>query len=245
MAPVHESARIGRGDPRELAARFGLGAVQVFVFPAGPTHQMAVELSVQELHQQGLVEASVVVDPARHDAVDPRGDLREGQIGTTPQPPTTDGGGHRLARLLTDGRKETCLPFALLSARAAGPKRVTQEGELDPRMLDAGSPVLGAVHDSGLGRVQSQPEPPQPGRDHITDVLRLCLAVAVDDDIVAVPFEPDSLLGLMQPSIKGVVHEQVRQQWRDDSSNAVGNFCFEVPLSYRRVELPRRVSGTQ
>jgi len=29
----------------------------------------------------------------------------------------------------------------------------------------------------------------------------------------------------------------------DDSSNAVGNFCFEVSLSYRRVELPRRVSG--
>jgi hypothetical protein len=29
-----------------------------------------------------------------------------------------------------------------------------------------------------------------------------------------------------------------------DSSNAVGNFCFEVSLSYRRVELPRRVSGT-
>ena len=29
----------------------------------------------------------------------------------------------------------------------------------------------------------------------------------------------------------------------DDSSNAVGNFCFEVSLSYRRVELPRRVSA--
>ena len=32
---------------------------------------------------------------------------------------------------------------------------------------------------------------------------------------------------------------------RHDSSNAVGNFCFEVSLSYRRVELPRRVSATQ
>jgi hypothetical protein len=29
-----------------------------------------------------------------------------------------------------------------------------------------------------------------------------------------------------------------------DSSNAVGNFCFEVSLSYRRVELPRRVGAT-
>ena len=34
-------------------------------------------------------------------------------------------------------------------------------------------------------------------------------------------------------------------QLRDDSSNTVGNFCFEVSLSYRRVERPRRVSGTQ
>ena len=43
----------------------------------------------------------------------------------------------------------------------------------------------------------------------------------------------------------GVEHVQVDvgQQWRDDSSNAVGNFCFEVSLSYRRVELPRRVSA--
>ena len=31
---------------------------------------------------------------------------------------------------------------------------------------------------------------------------------------------------------------------RADSSNAVGNFCFEVSLSYRRVERPRRVSAS-
>ena len=36
----------------------------------------------------------------------------------------------------------------------------------------------------------------------------------------------------------------VTKQRTDDSSNAVGNFCFEVSLSYRRVELPRRVSAT-
>ena len=44
----------------------------------------------------------------------------------------------------------------------------------------------------------------------------------------------------------GVVRRPVTgtpQGRRDDSSNAVGNFCFEVSLSYRRVELPRRVSA--
>jgi len=34
----------------------------------------------------------------------------------------------------------------------------------------------------------------------------------------------------------------VGQQRGEDSSNAVGNFCFEVSLSYRRAERPRRVT---
>ena len=34
----------------------------------------------------------------------------------------------------------------------------------------------------------------------------------------------------------------VGQQRGQDSSNAVGNFCFDVSLSYRRVERPRRVA---
>jgi len=34
----------------------------------------------------------------------------------------------------------------------------------------------------------------------------------------------------------------VGQQWGQDSSNAMGNFCFDVSLSYRRVERPGRVS---
>jgi hypothetical protein len=33
----------------------------------------------------------------------------------------------------------------------------------------------------------------------------------------------------------------VGEQRRKDSSNAVGNFCFDVTLSYRRLERPRRV----
>jgi hypothetical protein len=34
----------------------------------------------------------------------------------------------------------------------------------------------------------------------------------------------------------------VGQQQRQDSSNPVGNFCFEVSLTCRRVERPRRVN---
>jgi hypothetical protein len=32
-------------------------------------------------------------------------------------------------------------------------------------------------------------------------------------------------------------------EWSQDSSNAMGNFCFEVSLSYRRLERPPRVTG--
>jgi hypothetical protein len=35
----------------------------------------------------------------------------------------------------------------------------------------------------------------------------------------------------------------VGQQRRQDSSNAMGNFCFEVSLSYRRLERLPRVTG--
>jgi hypothetical protein len=32
----------------------------------------------------------------------------------------------------------------------------------------------------------------------------------------------------------------VRQQWGPHAPNAMGNFCFDVTLSYRRLERPRR-----
>ena len=38
--------------------------------------------------------------------------------------------------------------------------------------------------------------------------------------------------------------DDVAQRLGVDSSNAVGNFCFEVSLSYRRAERPRRVTGS-
>jgi hypothetical protein len=37
-------------------------------------------------------------------------------------------------------------------------------------------------------------------------------------------------------------HRDVEDQRGHDSSNASGNFCFEVTLGYRRCERPRRVA---
>jgi hypothetical protein len=41
------------------------------------------------------------------------------------------------------------------------------------------------------------------------------------------------------------VQVDVGQNRGRDSSNAMGNFCFEVSLSYRRLERLPRVSGTK
>jgi hypothetical protein len=40
------------------------------------------------------------------------------------------------------------------------------------------------------------------------------------------------------------VQRDIEDQGAADSSNAMGNFCFEVSLSYRRLErLPRVMGG--
>ena len=39
------------------------------------------------------------------------------------------------------------------------------------------------------------------------------------------------------------VQGDVGQQWGHHAPNAVGNFCFDVTLSYRRLERPRCVTG--
>jgi hypothetical protein len=44
--------------------------------------------------------------------------------------------------------------------------------------------------------------------------------------------------GLLQP-----MQCDIQQQGRNDSSHTTGNFAFEVSLSYRRLEQPRRVTG--
>jgi hypothetical protein len=39
------------------------------------------------------------------------------------------------------------------------------------------------------------------------------------------------------------VQSNIHQRGADQSSNAMGNFCFEVSLSYRRLEQLPRVTG--
>jgi hypothetical protein len=87
-------------------------------------------------------------------------------------------------------------------------------------------------------------------------------AVAVDDEneIVGIAHQPpvtQLLVATTDPLILGghlgvplpvevlIQRRQcdVGQQRGHDSSHTIGNFAFEVSLSYRRLEQPRRVTG--
>ena len=75
--------------------------------------------------------------------------------------------------------------------------------------------------------------------------VRLPWAFAVHHRVVTIPLERHRRELGCHPSVKRVVHEKISQQWGEDSSNAMGNFCFEVSLSYRRLERLPRVTGSE
>ena len=190
MAPVGKHAWVGFGDVGDSLPGFGWCTVQVFEFPSGPFDQMMVYLFSQEVDQQGFIEAPVVVDPAGHDAVDHRGDFGEAQVGASAQTPPADSTSHVLRGGLADRRDEPHCEASVSGADSAWPERVGQKGELRDR-IGPGASILFAVHDPRFLRVEPQTKCQHPVSDHTPDEPGLFLAGAVDDDIVAVPFEPD------------------------------------------------------
>jgi len=102
--------------------------------------------------------------------------------------------------------------------------------------------VLGQMHDSGLAHLGRQPQVREQPNQMRERILGLPTAPAHDHHIVGVTHQNPVLTNIPHPINPVQIH--IRQHRSQDSSNAVGNFCFEVSLSYRRVELPRRVGGT-
>jgi hypothetical protein len=59
------------------------------------------------------------------------------------------------------------------------------------------------------------------------------------DRIISVAFEWDGWEFPGHPLIERIMHKQVGEDGTDHAPNAKGNFCFEVTLGYRRLELGR------
>ena len=96
------------------------------------------------------------------------------------------------------------------------------------------------LDDPSLGRLRLQTEVGQQSGQPRQRGLRLPLRPAHHQRIIGIA-DQRAICATPRPVESVQVH--VAEQRTDDSSNAVGNFCFEVSLSYRRVELPRRVSA--
>jgi hypothetical protein len=103
-------------------------------------------------------------------------------------------------------------------------------------------PAFPEVNHPGLVRVQLQPEPAENILDQGQASAGIGLRPAQQHTMVGVTHE-DALPGTVHRLIQHL-QVDVGQLRGKDSSNAVGNFCFEVSLSYRRGERPRRVTAS-
>src|SRR5512132_476361 len=98
--------------------------------------------------------------------------------------------------------------------------------------------------------VERQPEPGQTIGQVLAESLGVGLMLKPQHDVVGVPDDDHLTAGVpsapvLSPEIEDVVQVDVGQQRGAHAPNAMGNFCFEVMLNYRRLERPWRVSGTE
>jgi hypothetical protein len=100
-----------------------------------------------------------------------------------------------------------------------------------------------AEHDPGLLGVKVQTQCLEPLGDRSAKLAGLVLAVAVDHDVIRVALERAARVLPGHPAVERPVHEQVGQDGQAHAPNALGNFCFDVTLGYRRLEKPRRAAG--
>ena len=207
---MREQAGLASGDVSDEPARPALVAAQAFVFPHGPPHERVVEVAEDRI-QHGLVEASVVVDPALELPVEHQRQVREGLVRTTIDAPAAHLAPHprlRLARYRR-GEVQEVLPEPVLRQPRA--ERVAEK--VERRVLIRATPVgVLAVHDAGLLLIELKAALRQPRSDLGPQLQGLPLAPSVDDDVIAVALEPDGRELPGHPRVERVVHEHVREQ---------------------------------
>ncbi len=96
------------------------------------------------------------------------------------------------------------------------------------------------IDHTGLVRVQLQTELTEQGLRPAVSLFGLTTRPAQHHEVIRVTNEFTS--AVIGPGPIERMQENVGQQRRNYASNAMGNFCFDVTLSYRRLERPRRVT---
>ncbi len=158
--------------------------------------------------QHGLVEPSVVVDPALDHGVEHPRQVGEGLVAALMEPPTADLPSHPHAGFLADRWREVHEMLPEPALRQPGPKRVPEERER--HVLIPATPIrVLAVNDAGLGLIQVQPAFGQPAADRCQHFAGFPLGSAVRHSIIRVTLERDVREGPGHPRIEGVVQEDV------------------------------------
>lgn len=149
---------------------------------------------------------------------------------------------HSVEGVLADRREECSEHAGSVPGRGfPGTEGIAQERERGRAVVTLAALAVLAVHDPGLIRVQLQPGLRHPLLQRGEGFPGLPLRRAVHHRVIGVALELNGRELSFQPLVEHVVHEQVGEHGADHAPNAMGNFCFDVTLSYRRLELPRRV----
>src|ERR1022692_587088 len=167
---------------------FGLLKVtQPPILVARPPHYVGVN-ALQETIQSRPVEPSVVVHPAAHDRIDPRGKLVQVRPDSLVYPPVTNLLAFRLEGIRADCRRERREKLPIPVLRAARTELVCQEHER--RVLVRTPPVcVPAIHYLGLAGMQPQSQALQPHSEGIANLTRLILRRAMEHRIICVTLE--------------------------------------------------------
>ncbi len=207
-----------------------------FVFPHGPPHEEAIEVSEDRV-QGRFIEAPVVLNPAAKNRIPHARQVINGFVTPQIDPPVPHFLPHPLCRVIADRWCEADEVLAPLVLRPSRAKRVPEEVELLVRVPPPTIIIL-AVDDLRLYRMKFQSALREAAPDALQDVLRLLLSLAVRHNIIRVPFERHGRMSCAHPVVERKVQEDIRQQGANDSSYALGNFDFDVQLSYKRGERP-------
>ena len=125
-------------------------------------------------------------------------------------PPLADLLAHLLHRLGADRGLKAREHLPVSSAGAPGPERVPQERERGV-LIRAAPPVVLAVHDLGLGRVQPQPDLLHPAGERRQHHAGFPFRRAVHDCVIRITLELHDREFPCQVQIKRIMHEQVSQ----------------------------------
>ena len=224
------------GNAAEPVLSSTTSPLEPFVFPHGPSHEKAIEVSEDRV-QGRLVEAPVVLNPASKNRIPHARQVVDGFVTPQIDPPVPHLLPHPLCLVIAHRWCEADEVLAPLVFRPARAKRVPEEVELLVRVPPPTIIIL-AVDDLRLYRMKFQSAPREAATDAIQNVLRLLLSLAVRHNIIRVPFERHGRMSCAHPVVERKVQEDIRQQGTDDSSYAVGNFEFDVHLPYKRGERP-------